>query len=116
MDHQSVGLIARGIEEGGIPTVYLGSCRDMMALLRAPRSVFLDFPLGRECGRPNATKEQLSILKEALQVLVTAKVPGEIFDLPYAWDKPFGWFEYMRGMAEMMKEEGITAQEWIPKE
>ena len=110
-----MGLIARGIEEGGIPTVYLGSCRDMMALVRAPRSVFVDFPLGRQCGRPNVIDEQISILKDTLQVLVTARNPGQLVDLPYKWDKPFGWFEYVRGWNEMMKEEGIPPQEWIRK-
>jgi hypothetical protein len=110
-----VGLIARGIEEGGIPTVYIGSCRDMMALVKAPRSVFVDFPLGHQCGKPHDVDSQMAILKDALQILVRAEKPGEIFDLPYRWGKAFGWEDYEKDLVEMFKEEGQPDQAWIPK-
>ncbi len=84
----------------------------MMALLKAPRSVFVDFPLGRQCGKPNDVALQTSILKNALEVLVEARVAGEIVDLPYKWAEPFDWERYQRDLAEMLKEEGQPMQEW----
>ena len=115
MDHQSVGLIARGIEEGGISTVYVGSCRDMMALVKAPRTVFVDFPLGRQCGKPNDVALQKGILQDALEALVKINRPGELIDLPYAWGEPFSWESYERDLTEMFKEEGQPVQAWAPK-
>lgn len=101
-----MGLIARGIEEGGIPTIYIGSCRDMMTLVRPPRPVFIDFPLGRQCGKPKDAALQMGILQDALEVLVKAKVPGEVLDLPYEWGEPFDWKSYERDLKEMLEAEG----------
>lgn len=111
-----MGLIARGIEEAGISTVYLGSCRDMMALVKAPRSVFLDFPLGRQCGKPDDVELQTGILKDTLNVLATAGTPGEMVDLDYQWGQPFAWENYQQDINEMLEEEGQPPQDWKPKE
>jgi len=102
------------MEEGGIPTVYIGSCRDMMGMVKPPRAVFVDFPLGRQCGRPNDQELQLSILKDALKVLVEAKTPGTIVDLPYQWGEPFDWETYQRGVQEMIQQGGSPIQMWKP--
>lgn len=110
-----MGLIARGIEESGLPTVFLGSCRDIMAQVRPPRGVFLDFPLGRTCGRPNNLEEQTNILKDALQALVRIKTPGQMVDLPYEWGRPFTIQDYVREQKEMLEEKGEPMQEWLPK-
>ncbi len=110
-----MGLIARGVEEAGIPTVYLGSCLDMMKQLMAPRTVFLDFPLGRQCGRPHERELQMNILKDTLTFLETAEKPGQILELPYKWDEPFDWDGYHRDVAQMIEEEGIPPQDWKPK-
>jgi hypothetical protein len=110
-----VGLIARGVEEAGIPTVFLGSCRDIMEQVKAPRMVFLDFPLGRQCGKPNDRELQVSILKDALSFLETAQTPGQMLELPYEWGKPFDWETYSRDVAQMIQEEDIPLQDWKPK-
>jgi hypothetical protein len=109
-----VGLIARSIEEAGIPTVYIGSCRDMMSQVKAPRAVFVDFPLGRQCGGPGDVELQTRILRDALEVLASARVRGRIVDLPYAWEEPFGWESYQRDVADMLQDEGATVQHWAP--
>ena len=111
-----MGLIARGIEKNGLSTVYLGSCRDMMARIRAPRSAFIDFPLGHQCGKPNDIDLQTQILKDTLNVLVTATIPGALVDLDYQWDEPFSWDMYQAAIKEMLDEEGSPAQEWQPKQ
>ena len=86
-----------------------------MARLKAPRSVFIDFPLGHQCGKPHDTDMQIDILKDTLNVLVTATTPGEIVDLPYEWNSPFDWASYRQDMEEMLKEEGDPGQDWKPK-
>ncbi len=88
----------------------------MMAQVKAPRSVFLNFPLGHGCGRPHDAFMQTQILKDALNVLVTAKNPGDIVDLPYQWDRPFDFPGFLEDIQDMVKEEDGTLQEWKPKE
>jgi hypothetical protein len=114
LDHQSVGLIAREIEAAGIPTVYLGSCRCMMSQVKPPRSAFIDFPLGHQCGRPHDADLQTRIVEDALNLLATARTPGSIVDLPYEWGEPFDFAGFLRGMEDMLREENITVQEWKP--
>ncbi len=75
----------------------------------------MNFPLGRQCGRPNEPDLQTSILKSALDVLVKASTPGDIEDLPYEWGVPFDCKSYWHDLDEMIKQEGIQAQEWKPK-
>lgn len=83
-----------------------------MARVKPPRAAFLNFPLGRQCGRPDEPDLQTSILKAALEVLVNASAPGEIVDLPFDWRVPFDWKSYMQDVEAMLKEEGNQPQEW----
>jgi hypothetical protein len=84
----------------------------MMALVKPPRAVFVDFPLGRQCGKPSDVQLQTSILKDALGILVSAKKPGQIVDLPYEWGEPFDAETVERKRRETLEEEGITIQDW----
>jgi len=107
LDHQSVGLIARTIEESDIPTVYIGSCRNMMAQVKPPRSLFVNFPLGRQCGPPNDRAMQIKILKNALNILESASIPGDILNFSESWNRLFDWPIYLKSIEEMLKEEGV---------
>jgi hypothetical protein len=84
-----VGLLARVVEEVGICTVYLGSARDMMAQVKPPRPVFVNFPLGHQCGKAFDKELQMGIIRMALATLNTLDAPGQITDLPYEWDEEF---------------------------
>jgi hypothetical protein len=86
----------------------------MMARVKAPRNAFIDFPLGHNCGRALDVKSQTRILKDALNILATAKTSGEIFDLPYEWGEAFDWGTYQRDVQEMIQQENIPPQEWKP--
>ncbi len=86
-----------------------------MARVKPPRSAFIDFPLGRTCGKPDDIDLQTHILKDVLNILVTASTPGEIVDLPYEWDEPFDWASYMQDVQDMLKEEDVRVLEWAPK-
>ena len=87
----------------------------MMAMVKPPRSAFLNFPLGRQCGKPNDVDLQLGVLRATLDVLVNASTPGVIVDLPFEWEVPFSWQDYGADMDAMLKEEAIQAQAWTPK-
>lgn len=86
-----------------------------MVQVKAPRSAFLNFPLGRQCGKPDDVELQTAILKDTLEILSRARTPGEIVDLPYEYGEPFDWESYRRDVDEMLNEAGVTLQEWVPK-
>jgi D-proline reductase (dithiol) PrdB len=65
--HQSVGLVARGLEQAGIPTMTLAVARDVIESVRAPRVAYYDGELGSVAGKPNWPEHQRRILDEALR-------------------------------------------------
>lgn len=81
-----MGLVARGIEERGIPTICMVLARDIAALVRMPRAAFLDFPMGHTVGRPGEADEQRRILRAALEAAPGITQAGEIVDLPFQWE------------------------------
>ncbi|MEM8922881.1 MAG: hypothetical protein AAGD35_05210 [Actinomycetota bacterium] len=81
-----MGLGARQIEEAGIPTVVIGSARDIVEECGVPRFVFVDFPLGNPCGKPHDVAMQRRITGLALDVLEKAFVPRTTVQAPEVWD------------------------------
>ncbi len=86
-----MGLVARVLEESGIPTATVSSARDITGAVKPPRTVFVNFPLGHTTGPPFDTALQTTIVRAALERLTAATVPGEIADLPHAWPADPGW-------------------------
>ncbi len=80
-----MGLIARFIEEAGVPTVSMTSALDITRKVKPPRALFLNFPLGHQAGKPFEPELQREIAKRALLALEEMKEPGEILMLPYEW-------------------------------
>jgi len=79
-------LIARAIEEAGIPTTSLSSAYDLTALVKPPRSFFVNYPLGHTAGKPFDRENQTAILKCALGRAGEITEPGTITELPFVWD------------------------------
>ena len=75
------------VEESGIPTICASSARDITELVKPPRSVFINFPLGHTTGKPFDRDLQVSIIKDAFEALKTIREPGAILDLPYEWQE-----------------------------
>ena len=83
-----MGLIARSIEEAGIPTTSLSSAYDLTTLVKPPRSFFVNYPLGHTAGKPFNRENQMAILKNALGRAGEITEPGTIMELPLIWDDP----------------------------
>jgi D-proline reductase (dithiol) PrdB len=84
-----VGLVARVVEEAGIPTVLVSTGRDLTQQVLPPRSAFVNFPMGNPFGRPFDRATQRRILLDALRLAETAAEGGTLVDLPYEWGEPF---------------------------
>ncbi len=87
-----MGLVARVVEHMGIPTVNVSTGRDITALVRPPRSLFINRPMGNTFGRPGDAGGQREILRQALNFAVRADEPGVLVDLPADWNEPFEYF------------------------
>jgi hypothetical protein len=87
-----VGLVSRVVEESGIPTVNVSTGRDITALVRPPRSLFVNFPMGNTFGRAGDNAMQSKILRAALDFVVTATEPGVLADYREKWHEEFVYF------------------------
>ncbi len=76
-----MGLVARVIESLGIPTVLVSTGRDLTELVRPPRSLFVNYPMGNPFGPPNQPGTQKRILSTALALAGEITEPGSIVDL-----------------------------------
>jgi hypothetical protein len=86
-----VSLVARYLEEHGIPTVVFGCARDIVEHCGVPRFVFTDFPLGNPTGRPFDPASQRHVLDLGLELLEKAKEPRTTLQTPYEWSADTTW-------------------------
>lgn len=85
LDHQTAGLVCRVVEELGISTVCIATARDIIEQVQPPRSVFVNYPLGNNLGKPHDASMQRSILRMALELGRDATRGGVLLDAPYEW-------------------------------
>ena len=67
-------------------TLAMTSAMDITQAVKPPRSVFVNFPLGHQTGKPNQPELQRRIARDAFGALASMATPGEIVSLPYVWD------------------------------
>ena len=91
MCHQTVSLVARYLEEHGIPTVIMGCAKDIVEYCGVPRFLFSDFPLGNSAGRPFDADSQALTLELALRVLESAPAARTTVQSPLAWSADPAW-------------------------
>ena len=80
-----MSLVARHLEENGVPTVVVGSARDVVEECGIARFVFTDFPLGNPCGKPWDAEMQRSIVGTALDTLERAWMARTTVQTPFRW-------------------------------
>jgi len=74
--HQTLGIIARTIEERGIPTMLISVDRTVTDKIRAPRTAYYDGKLGEVIGAPDWKQYQLRVLDESLRWIETLDQPA----------------------------------------
>jgi glycine/betaine/sarcosine/D-proline reductase family selenoprotein B len=73
--HQTLGIVARGVEQSGIPTMLISVDTAVTDKVRPPRTAYYEGEFGSVAGRPNWREYQLRILDEAIRWI-------ESFDQP----------------------------------
>lgn len=85
MCNQSVGLIARILEEQGIPTVTLNMFPEVADYVIPPRTLQTKFVFGAPIGDPGNRELHRKVLESCLTLLEKAETPGQVEELPYKW-------------------------------
>ncbi|MBS0539128.1 MAG: hypothetical protein JSR47_10260 [Proteobacteria bacterium] len=83
-----MSLVARHLEENGIPTVIVGSALDIVEHCGVPRFAFTDLPLGNPCGPPYRRDVQKSVVRQALGLLESAERPRTTLRADVTFDDP----------------------------
>ena len=81
-----MSLVARHLEEAGLPTVVVGSARDIVEECGVSRFVFTDFPLGNPTGKPGDVEMQTAITGMALDLLERSWQPRTTMQTPFVWN------------------------------
>ena len=82
-----MGLIARALEEAGISTVCVVMRKETAQNVKPPRTLFVRFPMGAPLGPAKDVQTHQEVLRQALEVLETAREPGTIVDSPLQWKR-----------------------------
>ncbi|WP_120190957.1 hypothetical protein [Ammoniphilus oxalaticus] len=75
-------MIQRAIEQRGIRTAGISHLPNVTKKMKAPRTLYIRFPLGRTFGQAGDVTTQKEILWEAIQFAVKGE-PESIVELPY---------------------------------
>ena len=86
-----MSLIARYLEEHGVPTVVIATARDIVEHCGVARLLFVDFPLGNPCGEPWDVAQQRAILGMALDLLAEAAGPRTTREAGFRWSRGEDW-------------------------
>ena len=89
--HQSQSLLARFLEEAGIPAVIMGAAKDIVEHCGVPRFVFSDLPLGNAAALPNNLESQDLNFELALGLLEGASGPRTTIHSPLIWSADPSW-------------------------
>lgn len=100
-----MSLIARHLEENGIPTVVMGCAKDIVEHCGVPRFLFSDFPLGNSVGKPNDPQSQADTLELAFKVLESAVGPRTTVQSPQRWSDDLEWKLDFQNIERMPEEE-----------
>lgn len=73
-----MGLVARAIEEVGVPTVSLSNLRGATLRVQPPRTLLTRFPRGQTVGPAGDAATQRAVVHAALALLANVREAGEV--------------------------------------
>jgi len=112
--HQTVSLVARHLEENGMPTVVVGTARDIVEHCGVARLLHVDFPLGSPCGEPWNAGQQRETLEYAFRLLETAFLPRTTVQAPFRWSAGDGWKDLIFTDAQPFLP-GEAGEDWLKR-
>ena len=86
-----MSLVARFLEEQGLPTVVFSNALDITRGAFTPRTHFTNYPLGNPIGRPGDRNDQRAGLIAGLRLLESATEAGSIACSERVWTDSRDW-------------------------
>lgn len=83
-----------------MPTLIMGSARDILDEVGVPRYAFTDLPLGNPVGPADDPDQQQQLLRAALEFAATAPLPRSSVVLPVEWSGPQDWRDSYMSLAD----------------
>lgn len=80
-----MGLIQRVLDIMGVATISLTLVKEMTALVKPSRALFIQHPFGLTLGDVGDATTHEAVLKDCLRYAAQGLPAGTIVDLPYAW-------------------------------
>ncbi len=74
--HQTLGIVARAIEEAGVPTIMISVDTNVTDKVRPPRTAYYTGDFGAVAGKPNWPEYQRRVLDETIRWIETFDQPG----------------------------------------
>ena len=81
-------VLARTLEAAGHSTILVTNMSFWAEKVGVPRTLAVEFPFGHTLGQPHNVTQQMRVIRQALEVLETAKAPGAIVHSPERWPVP----------------------------
>ncbi len=100
------------MEENGLPTVVVGTARDIVEHCGVARFVFNDFPLGNPCGVPFDGAMQRRIVAMAIDLLADARAPRTTVQVPINWPEGDRWKELIFSAGQPFLA-GQVQEDWL---
>jgi D-proline reductase (dithiol) PrdB len=82
---QALAVLARELEARGLPTVSVTSLPELTSRVGAPRALATKFPFGAPAGDPGHRSLHAALLREALELLDTAREPRTLVESSLRW-------------------------------
>ena len=80
-----MGLVQRVIDIVGIPTISLTLVKEMTALVKPSKALYIQHPFGLTLGEVNDVSTHESVMRDCLKFASQVFPAGTIIDLPYLW-------------------------------
>jgi hypothetical protein len=69
--------------------VYVATGRDLTTLVKPPRALFVNHPMGNNFGSAGDIETQTDILRSALSLIYSVEQGGVLVDYPSNWAETF---------------------------
>ena len=76
------------MEEAGLATVLVTMMPVWAKQIGTPRTLAVEFPFTHTLGQPGNSSQQLRVIRQSLELLVTADQPGLILHSDERWPQP----------------------------
>jgi hypothetical protein len=76
------------MEAAGLSTILVTNMPFWAEKVGVPRTLAVEFPFGHTLGQPHDVAQQMRVIRQALEVLETARTPGAIVHSSETWPVP----------------------------